>query len=220
MSDTTIDPTTVTGLGSTDAARTVFSQTMGLVAVTAGLFALGAYVGRDLTQGWAWVFFIAAFASLIAMRYAARRQNTSEVGLLFVFGLLIGLATAPTVAFYARTNPQAVWEAGGATALFITALGAAGYGSRRDLSTVARVSSWALVGLIVCGIVVIFVQIPNGSLIYSVLGLVIFAGLTVVDFRRLRQVDDASSAPLLAASIFLDALNVFLFFLTIFDNDR
>src|ERR1700730_15128634 len=154
------------------------------------------------------------------MRYAARRQNASGVGLLFVFGLLIGLSTAPTVASFASTTPQAVWEAGGATALFITALGAAGYGSRRDLSTVARVSSCALVGLIVFGIVVIFVQIPNGSLIYSVLGLVIFAGLTVVDFQRLRQVEDASSAPLLAASIFLDALNVYLFFLTIFDNDR
>ena len=75
-------------------------------------------------------------------------------------------------------------------------------------------------GLIVFGIVVIFVQIPNGSLIYSVLGLVIFAGLTVVDFQRLRPVDATSPAPLLAASIFLDALNVFLFFLTIFDNDR
>ena len=119
MSDRTFDPTTLTGLGA--AARTVFSQTAGLVAVTAGLFALGAYVGRDLTHGWAWVFFIAAFASLIAMRYAARRQNASGVGLPFVFGLLIGLATAPTVAYYASTNPQAVWEAGGATALFITA---------------------------------------------------------------------------------------------------
>jgi hypothetical protein len=34
---------------------------MGLVAVTAGLFALGAYLGRDMSYGWGWAFFIAAF---------------------------------------------------------------------------------------------------------------------------------------------------------------
>jgi hypothetical protein len=52
----------------------------------------------------------------------------------------------------------------------------------------------------------------------AVLGLVVFAGLTMVDFQRLRRSSDLVSAPLLAASIFLDALNVFLFFLRIFSR--
>lgn len=78
--------------------------------------------------------------------------------------------------------------------------------------------SWALIALIVFGIVLIFVRIPNGSLIYSVLGLLIFAGLTMFDFQRLRRSKNIDSAPLLAASIFLDALNVFLFFLRIFSR--
>ena len=63
------------------------------------------------------------------------------------------------------------------------------------------------------GIVLIFVQIPNGSLIYAIFGLMIFAGLTAFDFQRLRQTQDIRAAPILAASIFLDILNVFLFFL-------
>ena len=62
----------------------------------------------------------------------------------------------------------------------------------------------------------IFVNIPHASLIYSILGLVIFAGFTMVDFQRLRTGQNIQSAPLLAASIFLDILNVFLFFLRIF----
>jgi FtsH-binding integral membrane protein len=66
----------------------------------------------------------------------------------------------------------------------------------------------------------IFIRIPHGSLIYSVLGLVIFAGLTMFDFRRLRRSSDLASAPMIAASIFLDALNVFLFFLRIFGRDN
>jgi modulator of FtsH protease len=49
-----------------------------------------------------------------------------------------------------------------------------------------------------------------------VLGLVIFAGFIMFDFQRLRRSSDVDAAPLLAASIFLDILNVFLFFLRIF----
>jgi modulator of FtsH protease len=63
------------------------------------------------------------------------------------------------------------------------------------------------------------VNIPNGALIYSIAGLVIFAGLILLDFQRLRQSDDIRTAPVLAASIFLDVLNVFLFFLSIFGGD-
>ena len=59
---------------------------------------------------------------------------------------------------------------------------------------------------------------PHGDLIYSVIGLVIFAGFTMFDFQRLRRSSDIASAPFLAASIFLDVLNVFLFFLTIFSG--
>jgi len=118
--------------------------------------------------------------------------------------------------YYASTNPQVLWQAGGATALFIAGFGSYGYATRRDLSAVARYFFWALIALIVFGIVLIFVQIPNGELIYAILGLVIFAGLTAYDFQRLRRAQDIRSAPLLAASIFLDALNVFLLLLSIF----
>jgi FtsH-binding integral membrane protein len=67
--------------------------------------------------------------------------------------------------------------------------------------------------------VLIFVQIPGAGLVYPVLGLVIFAGFTLFDFQRVRTSTGAASAPLPAASIFLDILNVFLFFLQIFGQD-
>ncbi|HEY2690058.1 MAG TPA: Bax inhibitor-1 family protein [Streptosporangiaceae bacterium] len=206
------------GVVSRDRTRTLFGQTMGYVAVTTGFFALGAYVGRNLSQGWAIAWFIVAFVCLIAMNFTVRRSTGLTVGLLFVVGALLGLAMAPAILYYADTNPQAVWQAGGATALFIGGFGAAGYATRRDLTAIARVCFFALIALIIFGIVLIFVNIPGGSLIYSILGLVIFAGLTMFDFQRLRRSKDLDSAPLIAASIFLDALNVFLFFLRIFSR--
>jgi uncharacterized protein len=202
-----------------DQTRALFGQTMGLVAVTAGLFALGAYLGRDLSYGWGFVAYIASFALLIGINFAVSRSEQLAVGLLFGFGVLVGVGTAPTIAYYASTNPQSVWQAGGATALFIAGFGTVGYATRRDLSGLARACFWALLVLIVFGIVTIFVNIPHGALIYSIAGLVIFAGFTLFDFQRLRRTQDIRAAPLLAASIFLDVLNVFLLFLNLFNRD-
>ncbi|MEU4423610.1 Bax inhibitor-1 family protein [Actinoplanes sp. NPDC024001] len=204
------------GTVARDRGHTLFAQTMGYVAATTGLFALGAYLGRDLPALAALLAYFASFAALIGMQFSVRRSKQATVGLLAAFGLLMGVAVAPTLVYYASTDPQALWQAGAATALFVAGFGAAGYATRRDLTALARICFWALVALILFGIVLIFVNIPNGALIYSVLGLVIFAGFIMFDFQRLRRSSNAESAPLLAASIFLDILNVFLFFLRIF----
>src|SRR5580692_5620476 len=125
-------------MGATARGQThaLFAQTMGYVAATAALFALGAWLGRDLTGGVGIVAFIAAFACLIGMRFASRRSTQLTVGLLAAFGLLIGLAVAPIIAYYGSMDPRALWEAGGATALFIAGFGAAGYATRRDLTAI------------------------------------------------------------------------------------
>src|SRR5215213_3736790 len=92
--------------------------------------------------------------------------------------LPLGLAgfIAAFACLIAMNAPQAVWQAGGATALFIAGFGAAGYASRRDLSALARILFWAL--------------------------------------------QEIRTAPLLAASIFLDILNVFLLLLSLFSGSR
>ena len=211
--DTSIQPAV-----ERDQARALFGQTMGLVAITTGFFALGAYLGRDLSQGWGLVLYLASFGLLIGLNVVASRSEQLAIAFLFGFGVLVGLATAPTIAYYASTNPQSVWQSGGATALFIAGFGSFGYATRRDLSGLARVCFWALLALIVFGIVAIFVRIPNSALIYAILGLVIFAGFTMYDFQRLRKTKDIRAAPMLAASIFLDVLNVFLLLLSLFNR--
>ena len=206
----------LTGGTTRDEARVLFAHTMGLVAITAAFFAGGAYLGRNLSSGAGLLFFIASFVCLLGMNFAIRTSEQLAVGLLFAFGVLIGLAVAPTIAYYASTDPKARLGGGRSD-------GALHRGLRRGrLCDPARPAAaraglfWALLALIVFGIVTIFVSIPDGALIYAILGLVIFAGFTMFDFQRLRKSKDIRGAPLLAASIFLDILNVFLFFLSIF----
>jgi modulator of FtsH protease len=208
------------GYAAPGRTQTLFGQTMGLVALTAAFFALGAYAGRNLGQGAVIVSWIAAFVVLLIMNFAARRSAVAATVLLVIFGILMGVASAPTLVWYATTDPAILWQSGGATALFVGAFGTFGYVTKRDLSAWRRLSFIGLIILLLAGIVLIFVHIPHASLIYAVLGLVIFAGLTAADFQRLRRSQGLDSAPLLAASIFLDVLNVFFFFLRIFSGSR
>ena len=201
---------------TSDETRALLARTMGLVAATAGAFTIGAYLGRNLDVQWGWLFFVGSIVTLLLLNAAVKRSEEAAVLLLLSFGALTGLAAAPTFAYYLSADPRAVWLASGATALFVAGFGAAGFATRRDLSGLAQVLVWALLALIAFGIVTIFVQIPNGALIYATAGLVIFAGLVAFDFQRLRRNEDISTAPLLAASIFLDILNVFLLFLSLF----
>jgi FtsH-binding integral membrane protein len=200
-------------------SRAVFGQVMGLVAVTVGFFAGGAYLGRNLDGSAPIILFVAAFACAFGLNFASRRSESLAIVLLFAMGLLLGMAVGSSLAYYAENEPSALWQSGGATALFVGALGSYGYATRRDLSSWARTLFWLLIALIVVGIVLIFVNIPGGYLIYSILGLALFGAYTIFDFNRLRRANMDAAVPI-AAGIFLDVVNIFLFFLTIFGGGR
>ncbi|MGD9694871.1 MAG: Bax inhibitor-1 family protein [Thermoleophilia bacterium] len=198
------------------ASGAIFGRVMFLVAVTAAFCAAGAYVGRDLSGAWALGCFIIALLLTLGVSFSRRQGEVGalQMTLLFAVGLFLGLGVGPGLDAYASLSNggEIIAQAAGATALFMGVLGAIGYTTSRDLSRLGRVSFFALIGLLVFGIVAIFVTIPGGRVIYAVLGLVIFAGLTLFDFWRLRRAGEADVA-IIALSIFLDAFNVFLFFL-------
>src|SRR3954447_9420793 len=203
-----------------DRTQRLLGQVMGFVAVTVGFAALGAYLGRDLSRATGLVLFIGAFGCIFGLNIAAAKgREQLAMGLLFGLGLLLGLAVAPVIADYANGDPAALWQAAGVTAAFVAACGAYGYATRRDLSSWARTLFWALLALIVFGIVAIFISIPNGNIIYAVAGLGIFGAFTIFDFNRLRR-GDAGSAVVIASSIFLDVFNVFLLLLGLFGGNR
>jgi modulator of FtsH protease len=207
-------------LGRRDESHALFGQVMGLVALTVGCAALGAYLARNLSGGAGIVCFILAFGCIFGLQIATTRgREQLAIGFLFGLGVLLGAAVGPVLRQYAETEPDVLWQAAGATAAFVGGLGALGYATRRDLSVYARALFFALLALIVFGLIAIFVSIPHANIIYAVLGLVIFGGFTLIDFNRLRRSDNQLAVPI-AASIFLDVFNVFLFFLQIFGGGR
>jgi modulator of FtsH protease len=215
----TVDTTYAPALAR-DNSHALLGQVMALVAVTVGFTALGAYLGRDLSGGTGLVLFIAAFGAIFGLNAAAASgREQLATGLLFGLGLLLGLAVAPVIADYADADPSALWQAAGATAAFVAGAGAYGYATRRDLSSWARTLFWALLALIAFGIVAIFAAIPAENIIYAVAGIVIFGAYTIFDFNRLRRSTPDAAVPI-AAGIFLDVFNVFLFALDLFGGER
>ena len=194
----------------------IFGQVMGLVAITCAFAAAGAYIGRDLAGLWFLLPWIGAIGCLIGLNVAnSKGLNQLALVLLFAVGLLLGISIGYTVKYYTTTDPSAVYQAVAATALFVGALGAGGYAIRKDLSFLYRFAFFALLGLIVVGIITLFVSMPGGSMIYAFLGLLVFGLFVVLDFNRLRRAGQQEVIPL-AAGIFLTVFNIFLFFLQIF----
>jgi len=70
-------------LGARTDTKTLFGPTMGLVAVTAALFTLGAYLARNLSGGWGVGFWMASLGCLLAMNLTVRQSEQLTLGLLF-----------------------------------------------------------------------------------------------------------------------------------------
>ena len=198
-------------------SRAMFGQVMGLVAFTFGFATLGAYLGRH-SQGGLGIFgMLAVFACVFAIQAAVRRgREQLAIGLLFGMGLLLGLGVAPLLYYYAKTEPGVVWQAAGSTAAFTGILGSYGYATRRDFSSWGRTLFWCLIAFLVATLVLIFTSVPGANIIWCVVGLGLFGFITVFDFNRLSRMNNLQAAPLIAASIFLDIFNVFLFMLQLF----
>jgi modulator of FtsH protease len=200
--------------------RTLFGQVMALVALTVGCATLGVYLAREMGGASWFIAWIVALGCLVGLNVANTRGNYGlALVLLCAFGLLLGASVSVTINYYSATDPTAVRQAFGATALFVGALGAGGYATRRDLSFLYRFLFWLLLALILAGIVLIFVRISALYTAYALVGLAIFGGYTIVDFNRLRRAGQEEAIPL-AAGIFLDVFNIFLLFLRLFANSR
>src|SRR4051794_33577485 len=122
-------------------ATGLFGRVMALVALTVAAATLGVWMARDWGgAGW-FVAWLLSFGCLIGLNVANARGNTGlALALLLAFGVLVGASVATTIDYYAAGDPVAVRQAFGATALFVGALGAGGYATRRDLSALYRLA--------------------------------------------------------------------------------
>jgi modulator of FtsH protease len=203
----------------TSTAR-LFGQVMFLVAVAIGFLALGTFVGRDLSMGTARICSFVGLGMLLVASFAPGRLfrvGPFAVIWLYALALMIGLGLGPVIEYFAETQPDAVTQAAGLTALITVGMGAGGFAWDRDLSPLMRPLSFLVLGAVVVSIVLLVVGSPAGAspIISVVIGLA-SAALIMVDFNFLRKHGTEEHAVMLATGIFVSIVNIFISLLNIF----
>jgi len=165
------------------------------------------------------VIVIVNFALIFAISYAARRSNALGLTLFYVFTTLMGVQISPILnqTLHSAGGQTIVFQAALTTALGMALMGVIAQFANFNYMKVGRIAFFALIGLIVLGLLGSFVFYVNPT-IYAWLTLAIFSVLLLVDFMRLR--DRQYGAVQMALSIYMDALNIFIALLQIFGGGR
>jgi modulator of FtsH protease len=196
----------------------VLGKVLGLLGFAFMFTAGGALIGRGLGPGAFFLALIGSFGTLIALQFL-RERSPINLGLLYAFatfeGMIIGLVLE---AYVARGLGGAVMNAAAATGTVTLAAGAYGYTTKRDLSGMGGILFAGLLGVIVASVVGIFVQLPLLYIGISAVAAVLFTGFLVFDLNRIANARGASEgmAILLAVSVYLDIINLFLALLRLF----
>ena len=209
--------------------RVYLTMTLGLlITAFTSLFCANSYsvISFFVQNSWAmWVLVIAELGIVFGVSAGINRLSTGTAMALFIlFAVINGLMLFPI--FFAYTGESI------AKTFFITAgtFGAMtiyGYCTNRDLSRWGSILFMALIGLIIASLVNIFVGSDTMGWIISVVGVLIFVGLTAWDTQQIKTM--ALTAPGAAAgrlavlgalTLYLDFINMFLYLLRFFGDSR
>jgi len=197
----------------------LLGQVLGITALGLCITAGAAWLFGNVAYGIGLIAMIVGFLLLLAIN-ATRQNEALSLTLFYVFTFCEGVGIAPVVSNYVRTfGNGVVVDAALTTGLGMFALAAVVYATGLDLRRFQGIFVLALLGLIVVGIVSMFVRFIHPET-YAWLTLVIFSGLVLIDFARIRAGGDGLTPVQIATSIYLDAINIFLALLQIFGGRR
>lgn len=164
-----------------------------------------------------------AFVFIFSMMLHKMSASAARMG-LYAFSAMMGLSIS---SIFVRYTGMSIAQAFFATAAGFAALSTWGYTTKRDLSAMGRFMFIGLVGLIVLGLMNLFIQSEPMSLALAAVSLFVFAGLTAYDTQKIKTSylgmrghasdDDISRmATIGALELYLDFLNMFLAMLRLF----
>jgi hypothetical protein len=191
-----------------------------LSGVVALLFASSAIGLQVMTSPLRWVVALAPLGFVMAMSFGLLKMQTSTLKVLF-WSFCVAMGLSLSSIFFIYTGPSI------ATTFFATAgafagLSLYGYTTKRNLSAMGAFMMMGLVGIILAMLLNLFLQSSGLALAISVLGVIIFAGLTAWDTQRLRETyyhvagtDMMGKVVIMGAlSLYLDFINMFQFLLS------
>lgn len=199
-------------------------STAGLLARVLGITALGfliTAVGVATAPVWATLpGFIAVIALVFAITLSKKASPALALGLFLVLTYFMGWEIGPLLQRYIRTlGIGVVFQAAATTGVGMACMGIVAYLFQINYRRLLGIGTALLFGLLLVGLVSMFFHFLSPDT-YSWLTLGIFTLLTVGDFARIRAGGDGASATVLALTIYLDAVNIFMAILQLMSGGR
>jgi len=174
----------------------------------------------------AWIAMLSPLAFVLALSFGINRMKASTAQAVFWgFSAVMGLSLSHIFLAYTGTSIARVF--------FITAgtfagMSLYGYTTKRDLTGIGSFLIMGLIGIIIASVVNMFLQSAAMHFAISIIGVLIFVGLTAYDTQKIKDVYRAADgsevstkkAVMGAVTLYLDFINLFLMLLRLFGNRR
>jgi uncharacterized protein len=173
-----------------------------------------------------WVLILAPLGLVFLISFGINRLSAATaLGLFFLYAGMLGLSLA--FIFLAYTG-QSITQVFFISAATFGAMSLWGYTTKRDLTGVGSFMFMGLIGIVIASLVNIFLQSSPLGWAISVIGVLVFVGLTAYDTQRIKEMyspmDDGTvagrKAVMGALSLYLDFINLFLMLLRLFGDRR
>ena len=176
--------------------------------------------------GLAWIVMLSPLAFILALSFGINKMKASTAQAVFWgFSAVMGLSLANIFLAYTGTSIARVFFISAGT---FAGMSLYGYTTKKDLTGWGSFLFMGLIGIIIASIVNMFLQSSAMHFVISVIGVLVFVGLTAFDTQKIKnmysEVDGseiASKKAIMGAlTLYLDFINLFLMLLRLFGDRR
>ncbi len=176
-----------------------------------------------------WIVMLAPLGFVLLMSMGFQRLSPAIMTLLFIaFSVLMGMSLSFILLVYTGSS---VFKTFAVTSAMFGVMAVLGYTTKTDLTKFGSILMMALFGVIIAMVVNMFMHSSTMDYIISVLGVLIFTGLTAYDVQKLKRIgagigvdvqnQDVKKMSILGAlTLYLDFINLFLFLLRFLGNRK
>jgi len=173
-----------------------------------------------------WIVMLAPLGVVLYMSFGIRKMSAAKAqGAFWVFAALMGASLSSIFLVYTGASITRVFFI---TAGTFGAMSIYGYTTKRDLTKLGSFLMMGLIGIIIASIVNIFMKSSMMYFVISIIGVLVFVGLTAYDTQKIKNMYLASDsgevmgkkAIMGALTLYLDFINLFIMLLRLFGQRR
>lgn len=200
---------------------TFFGKVMAFFALAVLSSAVGVYITMHYFMQYfyqmpqlIWVFFVVELAIILTSRMWSQRSPLNRI-MFVLFTFITGVTIAPIIAVLTASaaGTAILTKALLATGLMFGATALIGWTTHYDLSGLRGFLMMGLIGMIIVGVIGIFLPWGNSmEIVYSGIGILLFAGFTMYDIQKIKRYPENMYIEA-ALNLYLDIFNLFLYIL-------